>query len=474
MEENDPWDDSPKIAKPMVLALEPYNIKEIEHVENLLTENINLLSDTLCISKDQALGVLKYFKWNSDVAQSKWFENIEKYGMECGILFNPEYIKSVGKSEILEFDPNSNMCMICFSEFTEKNPYDSLDCKHKFCKDCWKGTCESAVQKGKDCLNCTCPYAGCFMQITKSFYKKYCSDILYKKYQQFLCRSFTDDNKIVRWCPSPGCKYFAFLSSGIPEIIYCKCGFGYCPKCANETHKPINCDILRKWQEKNVNEGENYLWLVSFTKPCPNCKANIEKNGGCFYMRCQKCQHEFCWSCLRPWKEHSDHWKCNLFDSELKTNKEFANRIEKQKEAELEMKRFGFYYEKYFSHSQGLDYARKELNQIKEKQNTYSQLIGLPVAEMEFLEEAAKSIVDMRRILKYSYVLGYYMKDGPEKELFQFRQGQLEQFCDKLHQLLEMKPEEVVIDTLTYKEFFRYKSDVANYYGCCKKYYDAF
>ncbi|MDR3550847.1 MAG: IBR domain-containing protein [Candidatus Babeliales bacterium] len=45
----------------------------------------------------------------------------------------------------------------------------------------------------------------------------------------------------------------------------------------------------------------NYLtqqWILKHTKACPNCAIPIEKNGGCDWMKCTVCAHEFCWECL--------------------------------------------------------------------------------------------------------------------------------------------------------------------------------
>lgn len=38
-------------------------------------------------------------------------------------------------------------------------------------------------------------------------------------------------------------------------------------------------------------------WKTWHTKPCPNCKVDVEKNGGCSHMTCSQCKHEFCWNC---------------------------------------------------------------------------------------------------------------------------------------------------------------------------------
>ena len=41
-------------------------------------------------------------------------------------------------------------------------------------------------------------------------------------------------------------------------------------------------------------------WLLHHTKRCPDCGIAIQKNGGCDWMKCTYCAHEFCWECLAP------------------------------------------------------------------------------------------------------------------------------------------------------------------------------
>mmetsp|Transcript_25539 Transcript_25539/g.71921 ORF Transcript_25539/g.71921 Transcript_25539/m.71921 type:complete len:488 (+) Transcript_25539:3-1466(+) len=49
------------------------------------------------------------------------------------------------------------------------------------------------------------------------------------------------------------------------------------------------------------------VWLRQHSRPCPRCKAPIEKQGGCNHMACAACQLKFCWACMRP------SWVCGAY-----------------------------------------------------------------------------------------------------------------------------------------------------------------
>jgi hypothetical protein len=74
------------------------------------------------------------------------------------------------------------------------------------------------------------------------------------------------------------------------------------------------------------------------------------------HMTCFKCQHDFCWMCLKEWKSHNEkyffrskryrtggYFRCNVFtvdEAELK----------KKSAKEQDMKRLEFYMDRYFVH----------------------------------------------------------------------------------------------------------------------------
>lgn len=73
-------------------------------------------------------------------------------------------------------------------------------------------------------------------------------------------------------------------------------------ECLGEAHSPSGCEQWVEWQSKvaevkpeelRISSGEtedaaNFLWLVTNSKPCPNCKSPIQKNEGCNHMKCSK------------------------------------------------------------------------------------------------------------------------------------------------------------------------------------------
>lgn len=46
-------------------------------------------------------------------------------------------------------------------------------------------------------------------------------------------------------------------------------------------------------------QQENEQWVRLHSRPCPRCRAPIEKRGGCNHMVCSSCRARFCWACMR-------------------------------------------------------------------------------------------------------------------------------------------------------------------------------
>ncbi|KAJ4337619.1 hypothetical protein N0V87_004575 [Didymella glomerata] len=87
-----------------------------------------------------------------------------------------------------------------------------------------------------------------------------------------------------------------------------------CPHCEHELclscNRPLHsgsCDSVKRREDKQSEKAIKKLGA----KPCPKCGVNIEKQGGCDHMNCQRCRHNFCWECLGQYNgnanSHAEH-----------------------------------------------------------------------------------------------------------------------------------------------------------------------
>ncbi|MCQ2821038.1 MAG: hypothetical protein MJ252_27585 [archaeon] len=183
-------------------------------------------------------------------------------------------------------------------------------------------------------------------------------------------------------------------------------------------------------------------------------------------MTCRKeaggCGYEFCWICLDEWQKHGTSWyKCDF--------KKSSKVVELERKAETGKKwieRFQRYSEKYMDHQKGEQFARKLYDSIKEKKEMFANIKGIFFSELGFLDEAIGTIIDCRRMLKYSYCLGFYLKETKEIELYEHHQYSLDSLTDRLHECLEQEeiPRLLQIENLAEfnREFEAFRSKVIN------------
>ncbi|CAG2212299.1 ANKIB1 [Mytilus edulis] len=264
--------------------------------------------------------------------------------------------------------------------------------------------------------------------------------------------SLVESNPNIKWCPFPGCgqavkmpETYIKLPSDTSKAVDCGKGHLFCWECLGEAHEPASCENWKKWynkiaeiRPKNVSylpcnkwgnnclrtteeeteNAANCLWLVTNSKSCPNCKSPIQKNEGCNHMKCCKCKYDFCWVCLDPWKRHNSstggYFKCNRYEA-VKVVNEKVNKAQNELEEPL------------------LSTTKNKMMKLAEAVTD----IATANAETKFVEDAVHQLLKARRVLKCSYVYGYYL-DGPgyKKIVFEFMQTELEECTEILSQMV--------------------------------------
>ena len=86
------------------------------------------------------------------------------------------------------------------------------------------------------------------------------------------------------------------------------------------------------------------------------------------------------------------------------------------------------------------------IESLENKDNTY--------IDVQYQLQAVEQVIDCRRVLKYTYVLGFFLIGSPEEEkqerqLFEHHQEMLEKHTEKLHGFYEQNAERSEVVNLT-------------------------
>uniref|UniRef100_A0A7S2XA88 RBR-type E3 ubiquitin transferase n=1 Tax=Lotharella oceanica TaxID=641309 RepID=A0A7S2XA88_9EUKA len=351
----------------------------------------------------------------------------------------------------------SLVCKICFDN-TPINQCFALGCNHWFCRGCWKDYLVDRVDTtGTRAPQSHCPMFKCKARIPDSAFSRFLDKPRVQKYDHASLNAYVSEKSTLRWCPAPRCGKI-ISASGLVTSVRCICGQSFCFRCNEEDHQPVTCEQVQKWQAKCDKESETAQWIISNTKKCPKCLVRIEKNQGCNHMTCHCCKYEFCWVCMGPWKDHGNHtggfYKCNKYN---------PHKAKVKDESKAELDRFLHYYQRYHNHDQARKFAKEQIETSEKRMAELHTQAGNSDSQwqnVQFLRKSTMQVLECRRVLKYTYVYGYYCTDAKERELFEFLQEDLEKATEKLSELSEqplgkMKRQEVVDFTMFTEKFLR-------------------
>ncbi|XP_034407585.1 cullin-9 isoform X2 [Cyclopterus lumpus] len=384
-----------------------------EEVRQLMQRTVQQVSGTLSLDLDRAEHLLVHCRWNVDLLVQRYTDDPDTLVMAAGL-----------KSRNPQPSPAST-CPVCLGPRPPPTePVPSLSCMHYCCRSCWQEYLTARIEQNL-VMNCNCPITDCRAQPTSLFFLSILTDKdTIAKYESALLRGYVECCSNLTWCTNPqGCDQI-LCKENMGSMGTCSsCCWSSCFSCNfPEAHYPASCSHMSQWMDdggyyEGMNmEAQSKHLAKLISKRCPSCQAQIEKNEGCLHMTCAKCNHGFCWRCLKPWKPtHKDYYNCSAMVSK----------------AARQEKKFQDYNERCTFHHQAKDFAihlEIKLSSINE---------ALQMKSLTFVIDACKVLAQARKVLAYSCVYSYYNQETEKMDVMEQQTEALDLHTNALQILLE-------------------------------------
>ncbi|XP_054166409.1 E3 ubiquitin-protein ligase ariadne-1-like [Oppia nitens] len=295
-------------------------------------------------------------------------------------------------------------CLVCYDELNKLEMFGA-NCDHFLCIDCWNQYIVTHVNDSSNADQITCPGDNCNNIMDDDHILSIIQDTaIADKYRRLISNKFiASEGKGLRWCPNGSCLHAVKVKYAGPQDIECVCKTVFCFSCGDQWHEPLTCDLFKNWVQKYASQAidpKSAKWLTKHTKCCPKCKFPIEKNGGCNYVMCSKCRHQFCYNCLGK----CSHGRC------LGRNENDA--IEAQNADHLykdNMNSFPLFKEAYQRQTKQLSIERQLQESVALKMERTVKDKEFRTS-LKFLKSAFTVLCHCRQTLMYCYVFQYYAR----------------------------------------------------------------
>uniref|UniRef100_A0A8B9HP79 Cullin 7 n=1 Tax=Astyanax mexicanus TaxID=7994 RepID=A0A8B9HP79_ASTMX len=386
-----------------------------EEVKQLMQRTVQQVASTLTLDLERAEHLLVHCKWNVDVLIQRYTDDPDSLVLAAGLkIRSPQPPPSP-----------ATVCPVCLiSRSGDAESAPTLCCMHYCCKSCWQEYLTARIEQNL-VMNCNCPITDCRAQPTSQFFYNILTDKdTIAKYENALLRGYVECCSNLTWCTNPqGCDQI-LCKENIGSMGTCsKCCWSSCFSCNfPEAHYPASCSHMSQWMDDGgyyegmSMEAQSKHLAKLISKRCPSCQAQIEKNEGCLHMTCAKCNHGFCWRCLKPWKPtHKDYYNCSAMVSK----------------AARQEKKFQDYNERCTFHNQAKDFA---IN-LEHKVSSINE--ALQMKSLTFVIDACKILAQARKVLAYSCVYSYYNQDTEKMDVMEQQTEALDLHTNALQILLE-------------------------------------
>lgn len=415
----------------------PYDVLSTEEIVQHMVDCIKEVNTVVEIPPTITRILLNYLKWDSEKLCEWYYDGDRETLFREAQIVNPQKT-AASSSKAAKVSPNSQLrlevCEICLRDMPHFM-MTGLVCGDRFCSECWTVYLTTKIMDEGNVHRLTCAAQTCDTIVDDQIVMNLIKDPNVKlKYQHLITNSFVECNRLLKWCPQPGCNNAIKARYIESRPVTCTCGHTFCFSCARNWHDPVKCRLLKKWQKKCDDDSETSNWIAANTKECPKCNATIEKDGGCNHMICknQSCKFHFCWVCLGPWNPHGSAWyNCNRYDEEVAKAARDA-----QEKSRAALQRYLFYCNRYMNHMNSLKFENKLYASVKEKMEEMQQH-NMSWIEVQFLKKAVDVLCQCRQTLMYTYVFAYYLMKNNQSVIFEHNQRDLENATEQLSEFLE-------------------------------------
>jgi len=191
-------------------------------------------------------------------------------------------------------------CLVCLDPITD--PFTMALCGHFLCRGCVKMSVLSRINSTSYPIVCDCCGHPLAMKDIFALVDEKDKARLVNTAVNSYISSHSD--AAVKPCMHPGCAGFTRSIPNDPRVSCSLCSNAFCSSCEVPFHEGKSCA-----QFKEVRSGEaDFKRFLEENKnqmrPCPRCKAFVEKNKGCNHITCH-CGAHFCWLCGQGFEDAS-------------------------------------------------------------------------------------------------------------------------------------------------------------------------
>ncbi|KAJ4914530.1 putative E3 ubiquitin-protein ligase ARI12 [Raphanus sativus] len=434
-----------------------------------MKEEIQRVSDTYSISKDDATLLLAHFRWDVSESDKKWSDNAKSVKESVGLL-------ELDTPLDLPSDDKKFCCGICFKLLSlEKSA--SVSCGHRVCEFCWTSHINNSINEIPDVdwyWTLKCPYGICPASVGRDMIERFASEKEKTKYDRYLFRSYVNGSKVMKCCSAQGRSCDVHLTPGSGNFdVLCLCLLSFCWNCSKDTHSPVDCESAANWLAMNSSDYQDPNWVRQNTVPCPRCELRIiENQDWSLKMKClPPCSYDFCWRCRGVWTEHGGENGLDLYTC---IHDEYEETV-LGNTAESAADRYRDCHQNWTNNESLMQLAKEKLQQLHTDiipDLSNKQLATVP--QLQFIAEAWSQIMESRRVLKWSYAYAYYLReDQVEKQAFlKLKQDKAEIPLRKLYNYAEDELNALLDSDGPSENFNKFRSDLSDWTRITRNYYE--